>query len=245
MSRTCSPNRSTINASDLGPWICTGATSISAMETLQTQSLVHPAQPQFEVAVGEREPELVLGGAEQHRIVQHAAVLVAQDHVLGVHGLDERCAAGDDVVDEGFRVGALYLDLSFHGDVPQRDVVDQRVVFHHRAAVFRTHVAAGVVDAVVDGGPPASRFHGQVPERRLAHTGRDEQADRRRAGLSQVDGHVSVGLVDGHALPRVRVLTLVAFACHRIVLSTRLPSRSRTVSRCAELAPEEPFLAAA
>ena len=111
---------------------------------------VDALQPEHEVGIGDAEPELGVGQAQQHGVVQDAAALVAQDHVLGVHGFDAGGVAGDHVVDERLGVRADNLDLALDGDVPQGDMIDDGIVFDPGAAVLGTHVAARVVHAVID-----------------------------------------------------------------------------------------------
>ena len=173
---------------------------------IELQADVDAAQPQLEIAIRQREPELVLGDAQQHRIIQYAAGLVAENHVLGMHRRNELGVAGDDVVHEPLGIRPLDLDLPLHGDVPQGNVVHQRVVFHHRAAVLGTHVAARVVDAVVDRRSPAAGLHGKVPVRRLAHPRRNQHFHRGRTGLTQVDRHFAIRLIDAQGLTQLRIV---------------------------------------
>ena len=168
---------------------------------------VDPLQPEQDVGVREREPELVLGEPEQHGVVQDPAPLVAEDHVLRMHRLDAGRVAGDDVVGEPLGVRTLHPDLALDRDVPHGDVLRQRLVLRRRAPVLRPHVAPGVIDAVVDRRPPAARLVGQVPVGRLAHARGDEKLGRGPAALAKVDGDDPVGLVDafrlaGHGTPR-------------------------------------------
>ena len=168
---------------------------------------VDALEPEQEIGVRKREPELVLGEPEQHRVVQDPAPLVAQDDVLRVHRLDAGGVAGDDVVGEPLRVRPPHPDLALDRDVPHGDVLRQRLVLHRRAAVLRPYVAAGVIYAVVDRGPPAARLVGQVPVGGFPHAGRYEQLRRRAAALAKVDRDDPVGLVDAlrvavHGTPR-------------------------------------------
>ncbi len=164
------------------------------------QAHVHALQPVQQVGVGQREPELVAREAQQHRVVQDAALLVAENHVAGVHRLDAGHVAGDDVVDEPLRVGSRDADLPLDRDVPHRDVLGQGLVLGRGPAVLGPDVAARVVDAVVDGGPPAARGVREVPVGRLPHARRDEQLGGRAAALAQVDGDDAVGLINAAGL---------------------------------------------
>ena len=165
---------------------------------------VDPLQPVEQVGIGEREPELVLCQAQQHRVVEDAAPLVAEDDVLAVHRLDAAGVAGDDVVGEPLRVRSLDADLTLDRDVPERDVMRQRLVLGGGAPVLRPHVAARMVDAIVDRGAPAAGRVRQMPVGRLAHARGDEQLRGGAPALAQVDRNDAVGLVDavrlaGHA----------------------------------------------
>ena len=166
---------------------------------------IESAQPPLEVAVGQREPELVLGHAQQHWVVQHSASLVAEDYVLALHHRDALGAARDHGIDEALGVRPLHLDLPFHGHVPKRDVVHQRVVFHHRAAVFRADVATWMVDAVVHRGAPTAGFHRQVPIGRFTHSRGDQHLNLRRPRLAQIDGYSTVRLVNACVLAQIGV----------------------------------------
>ena len=110
--------------------------------------------------------------------------------------------AGDDVVGEPLGVRSAHADLALDGDVPQRDVLRQRLVLGRGATVFGPHVAARMVDAVVGRRAPAARFVGQVPVRRFPDAGGDEQFHGRPAALAKVDRHDAVRLIDGMWLMR-------------------------------------------
>ena len=51
---------------------------------------VDPLRPQQQVGVGDAEPELIVGNAQQYRVVDEAAVLVAQDHITALHWRQQR-----------------------------------------------------------------------------------------------------------------------------------------------------------
>ena len=130
---------------------------------------VHPLQPQHKVGVRDREPEFILRQPQQNRIVQDAALVIAQYAVFATHRLDAGGVAGDDCVDEILGIRPFDADLPLHRDVPQRHAIDQRPVFRHRPAILGPGIAARVIHAVVDGGTPRPRLDRQVPERRFAH----------------------------------------------------------------------------
>ena len=130
---------------------------------------VDALRPQQNVRVGYAEPELVVRHPQQHRVVDDAAILVAQDDVARLHwrhaGVD---VAGDQVVHEVGGVGALDLDLALDRHVPDADVLGEGPVLGHEAAVLRPHVRPRVVDVVVRGvGPTAGRLR-QVPPGRFS-----------------------------------------------------------------------------
>ena len=172
---------------------------------------VDAPQPEFQVAIGKGEPELVLGNTKQNRVIQNTTLFIAQNDVLATHGFYLGGIASDHIVHEAFRIRALDLNLAFYGHVPHGDVMNQRLVFHHGAAIFRTDITPRVIHSVVNGCPPASGFVRQVPIRRLAHTGGDQHLHRRWAGLAQVDGNPTIGLINtvrlaGGARPLLRII---------------------------------------
>ena len=119
-----------------------------------------------------------------------------------MHRLDAGGVARDDVVGEPLGVRSPNADLALHRDIPQRDVLRQCLVLRRGAAVFAPHVAARMVDAVVDRRSPAARFVRQVPVWRLAHAGGDEQLHGGPAALAKVDGNDAIRLIDGIRLAR-------------------------------------------
>ena len=183
-----SPTRSAISASDLGPWIL-HRTDVDLVDPhVHAQADVDALQPEQQVGVGQREPELILGQAQQHRVVEDAAALVAQDHVLAVHRRDAGGVARNGVVDEPFRVRSLHADLPFHRHVPHGDVVGQRLVLGGRAAIFRAHVArAGGRCGCTPWRAQQPALVRQVPVGRLAHAGGDQQLGGGAPALAQVD----------------------------------------------------------
>ena len=59
-----------------------------------------------------------------------------------MHRLDAGRVAGNDAIDEPFRIRALDPDLPLDRDVPQRHVLRQRLVLRRGAPIFRPNVAA-------------------------------------------------------------------------------------------------------
>jgi len=102
-------------------------------------------KPQHQVGVREREPELVTREAQEHRVVEDAALLVTQDAVAGVQGRDLGGISGDHEVDEVFGARSLDPDLALDGHVPHRDPVHECVVLGHGSAVFQRPVGTRVV----------------------------------------------------------------------------------------------------
>ena len=85
---------------------------------------VDALRPEQHVRVGDAEPELVVGNAQQDRVVDDAAVLVAEDHIAGLHGGQQAVhITGDDIIDEVGGVGTLDLDLAFDGHIPHADML--------------------------------------------------------------------------------------------------------------------------
>ena len=164
------------------------------------QSHVDALEPEEQVGVRQREPEFLRGQPEQHRVVEDAAPLVAEDDVAPPHRLDAGGVAGDDEVGEPLGVRSAHADLALDGDVPQRDVLRQRLVLGRGPAVLGPHVAARMVGAVVGRRAPATRLVGQVPVGRLPDAGGDEQLHGRPAALAKVDRNDPVGLVHADRL---------------------------------------------
>ena len=149
---------------------------------------VDALRPQQHVRVGDAEPELVVGHAQQHRIVDDAAVLVAQDDVARLHGRHPGVdVAGNQVIHEGRGVRAFDLDLALDRHVPHTDVLGERLVLRHQPAVLRPDVGTRMVDVVVRRiGPAAGRLR-QVPPGRLADPRGDQHLGIAIAALPQVD----------------------------------------------------------
>ncbi len=105
------------------------------------------ACPQQDVAVGQREPEMVLRQAQQHRVVEDATCLVGEEDVLALADLALGEVAGHQQVGEVERVGSGDLDLPLHAGVPEGDAGEQRPVLGDRVTVVPWMVGP-VVDAV-------------------------------------------------------------------------------------------------
>ncbi len=132
---------------------------------IESHANVYAPHPQLKITVGERKPELVLGDPQQNRIIDDATLFIAEDDVLATHGLDLGRIPGDHVIHEPLGIRAFDLDLTLNRHVPHGDVVDQRLVLQHGAAVFRANITPGVVHTVVDCRAPAARLIGQMPVR--------------------------------------------------------------------------------
>ena len=119
---------------------------------------VHPLRPEEHVRIGYAEPELVIGDPQEHGVVDDASVLVAQDHVPGLHrrhyGMN---VAGYEQVDEVGGVRPLYLYLSFDRNVPHADVFGQVLVLLQQPSILGAYVGAGMVHVVVGCVRPAAR----------------------------------------------------------------------------------------
>ena len=105
--------------------------------------------PQQDVAVGQREPEVVLGEAQENGVVDDAALGVGDEGVLALlDGALVQVARGEHVRElEG--VGAGDLDLPLRpADVPHRDAFEELPVLLDRVPVV-PRVVVVVVDAVL------------------------------------------------------------------------------------------------
>ena len=84
-------------------------------------------------------------------------------------------------------------------------------VFEHETAIPGSDISEGMVDQVVDRGPPGTRLYGQMPERRLPHAGEDQHLDGGPPALAEIVGNQPVGLIDGCDVPRHVVSPLAVF----------------------------------
>src|SRR5699024_4221873 len=91
-------------------------------------------EPVGQVRITDRKPELILGQAQQNRIIEDMAFGVAQDDIATVHWLDAGNVTGADIITESFRIRAFDPDLALNRDIPQGDIVDNGFIFHHRTA---------------------------------------------------------------------------------------------------------------
>ena len=127
---------------------------------------VDPLRPEDDIGIRDAEPELVIGHAEQHRVVDHAAVLIAQDHITRRHGWQQRVdVAGYQEVDECGGVRAFDLYLAFDRNVPHADVFGEVPVLLEQPTILGFDVGARVVKVVVNRVGPASRRLRHVPPR--------------------------------------------------------------------------------
>ena len=85
----------------------------------------HALRPEQDVAVRQRDPEVVLGQAQQDRVVQDAALGIGDQDVLALPDRHLRQVARGQHLDEGRGIGAGDLDLALDADVAQDRVVDQ------------------------------------------------------------------------------------------------------------------------
>jgi hypothetical protein len=85
----------------------------------------HALRPQQDVAVGQRDPEVVFGQAQQDRIVQDAAVCIGDEHVLALADRHLGQVARGQHLDEAGCVRSGDLDLAFNGHIAQDRVVDR------------------------------------------------------------------------------------------------------------------------
>ena len=126
----------------------------------------HPLRPKQYVAVGQRQPEPVLGQPQQHGVVDQAAFGIGDQHVLALaHGELGQVARGQPL-DEGGGVRAADLHLPLDGDIAQDGVVDQVPEVLRRV----TEIARDV-HVVVDGEPRRPPAYGGVEVGRFADLG--------------------------------------------------------------------------
>ena len=104
-------------------------------------------RPQEHIAVGDRDPEVILIQPQQDGVVDDAAVRGGDEHVLALANGALVQVARDEHVRQRERVGPGDLHLPLDPDVPERDTVQKLPVLRHRVAVV-TRVVHVVVEAV-------------------------------------------------------------------------------------------------
>ena len=96
-----------------------------------------PLSPEKYIAVGQREPEVVLAEAKQHRVVDDASIFGRDDHVLALpYGALRQISRGEHV-GERKGVRTADLDLALDADVPDRDAVQQLPILGLKVVVAR------------------------------------------------------------------------------------------------------------
>src|SRR5579883_960727 len=104
----------------------------------------HALGPEQHVAVGQREPEVILLQAQQDRVVEDTPLFRGDEDVLALPDLTLVQVARDQHVGESEGVGAGDLDLPLHGHVPQRHAIEQLPIL-----LDGVEVDAGVIHVVV------------------------------------------------------------------------------------------------
>ena len=115
----------------------------------------HALRPKQDVAVRQRNPEMVFRQAQQDRVVQDTALGVGDQHVFALAHGHLRQVARCQHLDEFRGVGPGDLHLPFHGHVTEDRVVDEVP-----EVLFRIAEVARDIHVVVDGetlGPPTHR----------------------------------------------------------------------------------------
>jgi len=151
---------------------------------------IQSLQPSPNVRIGNGEPELVISDTQQYRVVDDAAMLVAQDDVPALAGfqLGMDIACNDHVHKVG-RIGPFDLDLPLDGDVPHGHMLGDVLIFLEQTAFFERHVGPRMIDPVVDRVAPAALGVGQMPVGRFANAGRDQDIRVAVARLAQINRH--------------------------------------------------------
>ena len=80
-------------------------------------------RPEQDIAVGERQPEAVLGEAQEDRVVQHATLVVDDQNVFALSDGHLGKIARRQQLDEARGIRARDLDLAFNGHVAEDRVV--------------------------------------------------------------------------------------------------------------------------
>ena len=143
--------------------------------------VLQPAREQQRIARRQGEPERVLVHAREHGIVDDAAVAIDDQHVLRLAHSAFRQIARRQELSEREPVGTRDLEAPLHGDVPDRDVVEQgdelrleRVEADREVHVVVNGEALGTVflGRLVVRGPPVARSALHQPHvERLGHRG--------------------------------------------------------------------------
>jgi hypothetical protein len=140
---------------------------------VEALALSQAERVQVRVAVREAQPERVLVAAQQHGVVDDAAVGGDDQDVLALADRARVQIAARDHVGQLEPVRAVDLDHALDADVPDRDVVQQRPVLLDRVVVV-----PGQVHVVVDVVCRAARLERGLEERRLPVPGSEVQRGR-------------------------------------------------------------------
>ena len=84
--------------------------------------------PEQHVVVGNGKPVAATAELHQHRVVQDVPIVIAHRHILALPFDHVRDVARCEVLGCHMCVGSADLYLSFNGDIPDRDAVDEAVV---------------------------------------------------------------------------------------------------------------------
>ena len=127
-------------------------------------------RPQEDVAVGERDPEVILGESQEHGIVEQATLGVGDEDVFALTDLHRRQVAAGEQLGEAGGVRAGDLDLALDGDVAEDCLVDEIP-----EVLLRIPEVARDVHVVVRGEAGGTPAHGGVEIRRLADLGAEAE----------------------------------------------------------------------
>ena len=125
----------------------------------------YTAGPQLDVTIGNRQPDFIFADLQQHRIIDQGALVIADRRVFALADGQPVQIARSQVTGKRQCIGAFQRDLSFNGDIPHGNTVDQPVIFRCRIAIAGRHI-----HVVVDAGSGEAGLAGGLKERAFADT---------------------------------------------------------------------------
>ena len=119
----------------------------------------HAARPEQHIAVGDRQPEMVLAKLQQDRIIDDAAVLVGDQHIFALSDLAAGQIAAAQELGKARRIRTGDLDLALHRHITEDGFIHKVPEILHRIAEIARNI-----HVVIDGKPlrtPAQRGIGK------------------------------------------------------------------------------------